>query len=180
MIELVPYDSTWPDRFAREAILLREVCGAAAIRVDHVGSTSIPGIAGKPVIDVQITVAALAPLAHWVERLARLNYAHHASPDDSEYPFFHKPAIWPHVYHVHLCEPASAVGRATLALRDYLRDQPELREAYAKEKRRLAAVHVGDTADRPRSVRAGEVSVSRAAHRACARTRLPPRVMSSP
>ncbi len=148
MIEPVPYDSTWPDRFAHEAILLREVCGAAAIRVDHVGSTSIPGIAGKPVIDVQITVAALAPLAHWVERLARLNYAHHASPDDSEYPFFHKPAIWPHVYHVHLCEPTSAVGRATLALRDYLRDQPELREAYAKEKRRLAAVHIGDTADR--------------------------------
>lgn len=147
MIELVPYDPAWPDRFTREATLLREACGAAAFRIDHVGSTSIPGIAAKPVIDVQITVASLTPLAEWVERLARLGYAHHASTDDAEYPFFHKPPVWPHVYHVHLCEPTSAIGRATLALRDYLRDQPELREAYAEEKRRLAAEHVGSTPD---------------------------------
>jgi GrpB-like predicted nucleotidyltransferase (UPF0157 family) len=148
MIELVPYDPTWPDRFACEATLLRELIGAAAIRIDHVGSTSIPGTPAKPVIDVQITVVALAPLADWVEHLARLDYTHHASADDSEYPFFHKPVRWPHVYHVHLCEPRSVVGRATLALRDFLRDRPELREAYAEEKRRLAAVHVGDTPER--------------------------------
>ena len=147
MIELLPYDPLWPDRFMREATLLREVCGAAGLRIDHVGSTSIPGLAAKPVIDVQITVASLTPLGGWVERLARLGYAHLASPDDREYPFFHKPSIWPHIYHVHLCEPTSAIARATLALRDYLRDEPELREAYAEGKRRLAAEHVGNTAD---------------------------------
>ena len=147
MIELLPYDPMWLDRFTSEATLLREACGAAAIRIDHVGSTSIPGIAAKPVIDVQITVASLTPLGGWVERLARLGYAHHASVDDREYPFLHKPSIWPHAYHLHLCEPTSAIGRATLALRDYLRDQPALRDAYAEEKRRLAAEHVGSTAD---------------------------------
>jgi GrpB-like predicted nucleotidyltransferase (UPF0157 family) len=146
MIELFPYDPTWPERFASEAIVLRDACGAAVIRIDHVGSTSIPGLAAKPVIDIQITVASISPLDGWVERLARLEYAHHASVDDREYPFFHRPSIWPHLYHLHLCAPTSAIGRATLALRDYLRDQPVLRAAYAEEKRRLAAEHVGSTA----------------------------------
>jgi|SRR5262245_17316503 len=148
MIELVPYDSTWPTRFDEEATRLQAVCGALALRIDHVGSTSIPGIAAKPVIDVQITVAVLEPLREWQDRLARLGYSHHASPDDDEYPFFHRPAAWPHTYHVHLCRPGSVIGRATLAVRDYLRDNPKLREAYEREKRRLAAVHLGDTADR--------------------------------
>lgn len=48
MIELVQYDPTWPDRFVREATLLREACDAETIRISHVGSTSIPGITAKP------------------------------------------------------------------------------------------------------------------------------------
>ena len=151
MIELVPYDSTWPERFLEEAGRLREVCGALALRIDHVGSTSIAGIAAKAVIDVQITVEAVKPLHPWTERLARLGYVHHASLDDWEYPFFHRPATWPHTHHVHLCVAGSAIGRATLALRDYLRDHPELRHAYEREKQRLALVHVGDTAERRES-----------------------------
>ena len=114
-----------------------------AIRIDHVGSTSIPALAAKPVIDVQITVESIEPLAGWVERLARIGYTHHASADDDHYPFFHTPAAWPHVYHVHLCLPDSAIGRATLALRDYLRESPDLAAAYAAEKRRLASIHRG-------------------------------------
>lgn len=111
-------------------------------------ATSIPGLSAKPVIDVQVTVDALLPLADWVERLARIGYTHHPSPDDLDYPFFHRPAGWPHTHHVHLCLPDSAIGRATLALRDYLREHPTERDAYAIEKRRLAALHVGDTAER--------------------------------
>ena len=155
-IELVPYDSTWPARFDEEAIRLQAVCGVLALRIDHVGSTSIPGIAAKPVIDVQITVAVLEPLRELQGRLARLGYSHHASPDDAEYPFFHRPAVWPHTHHVHLCRPDSVIGRATIALRDYLRDNPKLMEAYEREKRRLAAVHLGDTAERRESYAEGK------------------------
>lgn len=156
MIEIVPYDPAWPVRFSEEAGRLRHVSGALALRIDHVGSTSIPGIAAKPVIDVQITVASLQPLGEWAERLARIGYVHHASPDDWEYPFFHRPATWPHTYHVHLCEVESTVGRVTLALRDYLRDRPELRDAYEREKRRLAVVHVGSTAEQRESYANGK------------------------
>lgn len=148
MIVLVPYDSTWPLSFAEEAARLRTVCGPGLIRIDHIGSTSVPGLAAKPIIDVQVTVDALAFLAEWVERLARIGYTHHPSQDDVEYPFFHRPTGWPHTHHVHLCLPDCAVGRATLALRDYLRDHPAQRDAYATEKQRLASLHVGDTGDR--------------------------------
>jgi len=96
MIELVPYDPTWPARFAEEAARLWRVCGNGVLRIDHVGSTSIPGLAAKPLIDVQMTVGTLAPLVDWVDRLARLCYTHYPSPDDVEYPFFHRPTEWPH------------------------------------------------------------------------------------
>jgi GrpB-like predicted nucleotidyltransferase (UPF0157 family) len=148
MIKLVPYAPAWPQRFEDEAVRLRLACGPLALRIDHVGSTSIAGIVAKPVVDIQITVPALAPLDAWVDRLAPLGYTHQSSPDDDRYPFFHRPASWPHTHHVHLCPPASAVSRATLALRDYLREHPEARDAYAEEKRRLASIHVGDTAER--------------------------------
>lgn len=148
MIKLASYDSTWPARFAEEAARLWSACGPRVLRIDHVGSTSVPGLEAKPIIDVQITVDTLAPLVAWVSRLVRLGYTHHPSPDDIEYPFFHRPAGWPHTHHVHLCAPESVIGRATLALRDYLREHPAERDAYAIEKRRLAALYVGDTADR--------------------------------
>ena len=90
-IELVPYDSTWPARFDEEATRLQAVCGVLAFRIDHVGSTSIPGIAAKPVIDVHITVAVLEPLREWQGRLARLGYSHHASPDDASTRSFTAP-----------------------------------------------------------------------------------------
>lgn len=156
LIELVPYDPTWPALFSEEARRLSEVSGALALRIDHVGSTSIPGLAAKPVIDVQVTVTSLQPLCAWTDRLGPLGYVHHPSPDDAEYPFFHRPATWPHTHHVHLCLEGCVIGRATLALRDYLRDHPHLRDAYEQEKRRLALVHVGDTPERRESYATGK------------------------
>ena len=112
MIELVTYDSTWPARFGEEAARLWSGCGPGVLRIDHVGSTSVPGLAAKPIIDVQMTVGALAPLVGWVDRLAPLGYMHYPSPDDVEYPFFHRPTGWPHTHHVHLCVADSGIGRA--------------------------------------------------------------------
>jgi dephospho-CoA kinase len=59
MIELVSYDSTWPARFAEEATRLWSACGNGVLRIDHVGSTSIPGLAAKPIIDGQMTVSTV-------------------------------------------------------------------------------------------------------------------------
>jgi GrpB-like predicted nucleotidyltransferase (UPF0157 family) len=148
VIELVPWDARWPSLFEREAERIRAALGPLARRIDHVGSTSIPGIAAKPVIDIQVTVTALVPLDALARRFGALGYAHMPSPDDGMYPFFHSPAVWPHRHHVHLCLATCPIGRATLALRDYLREHAEARDAYAVEKRRLAALHVGDASER--------------------------------
>lgn len=77
------YDPNWPAAFEAETNRLRSVLGALALRIEHNGSTSIPGLGAKPIIDIQISVASLQPLAEFEERLGALGYLHVAHPDDS-------------------------------------------------------------------------------------------------
>ncbi|HEV3139037.1 MAG TPA: GrpB family protein, partial [Vicinamibacterales bacterium] len=121
MSELLPYDSRWPAAFDAEAVRLRGALGPLALRIEHNGSTAVPGIAAKPVIDIQISVARLQPLAPYRDRLQPIGYVHVPHQDDSFCPFFHRPARWPHSHHVHLVEAGGAEERRTLAFRDYLR-----------------------------------------------------------
>ena len=60
-LKIVPYDPRWPNAFAAEAVRLRNALGPLALRIDHNGSTSIPGLAAKAIIDIQISVAVLQP-----------------------------------------------------------------------------------------------------------------------
>jgi GrpB-like predicted nucleotidyltransferase (UPF0157 family) len=68
-LEVVPYDPGWPAAFEAEALRLGIALGTLALRIDHHGSTSIPGLGAKPIIDIQVSVAALQPLAAYGERL---------------------------------------------------------------------------------------------------------------
>jgi GrpB-like predicted nucleotidyltransferase (UPF0157 family) len=61
-IEIVPYDERWPDEFAGLAAPLRAALGTLALRIEHIGSTAVPGLAAKDLIDIQVTVATLAPV----------------------------------------------------------------------------------------------------------------------
>lgn len=132
------YDPGWPAAFEAEANHLRTVLGPLALRIDHNGSTSIPGLSAKPIIDIQVSVASLQPIAAYDERLRTIGYFHVPHPDDSFCPFFHRPRQWPHSYHVHLVEAGGAEERRTLAFRDYLRDQPATAREYEALKRDLA------------------------------------------
>jgi len=138
-IEIVPYDPNWPAAFEAEATRLREALSAVALRIDHNGSTSIPGLGAKPIIDIQVSVATLEALAELTARLASIGYVHVPHPDDSFCPFFHRPAEWPHSHHVHLVERGGREERRTLAFRDYLRDWADLAREYEALKRTLAA-----------------------------------------
>jgi GrpB-like predicted nucleotidyltransferase (UPF0157 family) len=137
-IEVVPYDPGWPGAFDQEALRLRTALGTLALRVDHNGSTSIPGLAAKPVIDIQVSVAALQPLAEYGERLESIGYVHLPHEDDSFCPFFHRPGRWPHSHHVHVVESGGLEERRTLAFRDYLRDHAEAAREYERLKLSLA------------------------------------------
>ena len=142
-IAIVPYDPAWPLEFARERDRLQAALGDVALRIEHNGSTAVHGLAAKPVIDIQSSVARLQPLAVYAVPLARLGYVHVAGADDDRCPFFHRPAEWPHSHHLHVVEAGGAEERRTLAFRDYLRAHPEAAREYEGLKRALAAAFGG-------------------------------------
>ena len=105
MITLAPYDPAWPAMFEAEASHIRAALQGLALRVEHVGSTAVPGLSAKPVIDLQVSVASLKPFEPYLYRLASIGYVHISLGDfDRVYPFFQKPAEWPCTHHMHLCE----------------------------------------------------------------------------
>jgi GrpB-like predicted nucleotidyltransferase (UPF0157 family) len=146
VIKIVPYDAAWPAAFEAEAHALRRVLGAHALRVEHVGSTAVPGLDAKPVIDIQVSVAALKPRDPLAAALATLGYRFISLGDfDAVYPFFAKPERGPDTHHVHLCVAGGEQEAMHLAFRDGLRMQPDKAAAYARLKHQLAALHHGLT-----------------------------------
>jgi GrpB-like predicted nucleotidyltransferase (UPF0157 family) len=137
-IEIVPYDPEWPAAFEAEAARLRTALKTLALRIDHHGSTAIPGLSAKPIIDIQISVTTLQPLSAYGVALEAMGYIHVPHPDDSFCPFFHRPARWPHSHHVHVVERGGREERRTLAFRDYLRDHAAVAREYEELKRTIA------------------------------------------
>jgi GrpB-like predicted nucleotidyltransferase (UPF0157 family) len=144
---VAPYDPRWPADFERERERIRGALGDAALRIDHHGSTAVPGLAAKPVIDIQVSVARLHPIDAYAAALERIGYVHVPHDDDARCPFFHRPAAWPHTHHVHVVEAGSEEERHTLAFRDHLREHPEAAREYEALKRDLARDHDGDDAE---------------------------------
>ncbi len=90
-------------------------------------------------IDIQISVNQLHPIDAYSPLLGTLGYVHRPHADDSFFPFFGKPAVWPRTHHVHVVEYGGLEERRTLAFRDYLRDHDGLAREYEKLKMRLAS-----------------------------------------
>jgi GrpB-like predicted nucleotidyltransferase (UPF0157 family) len=140
VIEIVPYDAQWVAEFEAEAVRLRLALGALALRIDHHGSTAVPGLSAKPIIDIQVSVKSLQPLRVCGARLESIGYVHRPHPDDRICPFFYRPHAWPHTHHVHLVEYGGLEERRTLAFRDYLREHDPVAREYEQLKRDLAGV----------------------------------------
>ncbi len=138
-LEIVPYDPDWPRAFEAEASRLRATLKTQALRIDHHGSTAIPELGAKPIIDIQVSVASLQPLLAYGAGLEAMGYIHVPHPDDSFCPFFHRPLEWPHSHHVHVVESGGPEERRTLAFRDYLRDHRDVAREYEGLKRSVAA-----------------------------------------
>lgn len=146
MIEILVYNPKWPEMFAEEASRIRKALGTLADRIEHVGSTAVPGLASKPVIDIQISVLSLSSRSVFDEMLKELGYTHFSLGDfDLVYPFFKRPITWPSTHHVHLCAKGSIQEQNHLAFRDHLRGNPVSAARYAELKKQLASLHHGDT-----------------------------------
>jgi GrpB-like predicted nucleotidyltransferase (UPF0157 family) len=141
-IEVRPADPSWPQEFSRRADVLRDALEAVAVRIDHIGSTAVPGLAAKPTIDIQVVVSDVEDLDAYRPTLERLGYTFHShSLCDADHRFFSSPG---RVVHVHVCNAGSGWERDHLLFRDFLRAAPEVAADYEALKYRLAREHTGD------------------------------------
>jgi GrpB-like predicted nucleotidyltransferase (UPF0157 family) len=151
-VEIVPSTRGWAREFQTLGQTLRACLGDLALRIDHIGSTSVPGLAAKDVIDIQVTVAELN-LDSLGPALACAGFVHRPdNPGDHRPPGRHGPAAdWAKLYfgplidraiHVHVRAAGRPNQRYALLFRDYLRARPDVAAAYAELKRRLAALGV--------------------------------------
>lgn len=137
-LRVVPYDTNWPREFEAERHRIASRLGGLAVRIDHHGSTAVPGLSAKPVIDIQVSVTRLHPMEAYASLLEQLGYRHLPHPDDAFCPFFYRPEHWPHTHHVHVVQAGGKEERRTLAFRDYLRDHRSVAREYEELKRGLA------------------------------------------
>jgi GrpB-like predicted nucleotidyltransferase (UPF0157 family) len=138
-VRIVPYDAGWPEMFEVERAALEPVVGPYTVGgIHHVGSTAVPGLAAKPVIDVLVGVGDLASSRACFEPLAQLGYLY-APYRSTEMHWFCKPSPARRTHHLHLVPAGSQRFRDELVFRDELRRNPVLAANYATLKLRLAA-----------------------------------------
>lgn len=144
-IMVVPYDPEWSARFQDLAAQLGQALGDVALRIDHIGSTSIPGLAAKPVIDIQVSVASFDPLDAIRIPLERLGYVWRADNPDQTKRYFREPPGHPSA-HIHVRKRGSWGEQFALLFRDYVRAHPNVAARYAELKLELAEEHYRDRA----------------------------------
>jgi GrpB-like predicted nucleotidyltransferase (UPF0157 family) len=143
-VRIVTYNPEWPQRFAAEQSLLIDAIGPwLPGPVEHIGSTAIPGLAAKPVIDMMAGVGSLEGSRAAIAILERLQYCY--APYKSEVMhWFCKPSPAVRTHHLHLVPVGSQLWTEQLAFRDHLRSHADVAREYADLKRRLAQDHQFD------------------------------------
>ncbi len=138
-LRLVPYDPSWPERFQREAARLHKAIGQWATAIEHVGSTAVPGLLAKPVIDIAVAVASEADADACVAPATALGYEYRGlHGDDPRRRYYVLNEDGRRLAHLHLYILPARAWTELLAFRDALRTTPQLAAAYAREKRRVA------------------------------------------
>jgi GrpB-like predicted nucleotidyltransferase (UPF0157 family) len=143
-VRIVDYDPAWPEIAAAEMARAEAALGGQAVRIDHVGSTAVPGMAAKPIVDLQVSVAEIEPVERFARPLEEVGYLVAPDPDSPDFHFFGKPAERPRTFHLHVCAAGGDHEARHLALRDYLRARPEEALRYGEMKRGLVADRPGD------------------------------------
>lgn len=151
--KIAPYDPDWPAQADRALARIRAAAGEHAIRADHIGSTSVPGLPAKDILDLQVTVPTLADAAAISDALSDAGFprAEGEWGDDAQ----DGEGVWPKHMHLggdprrpvnlHVRSLETPAWRLALLFRDYLRADTGERDAYAEVKKRLADAHAEDS-----------------------------------
>lgn len=149
MITLSPYQSTWPSEFRDLGARLRHHLGPLALRIDHIGSTSVPGLAAKDILDIQVTVEALLPAVEEAVLAAGYDRSRHltdhvppaANPDPAQWQKWMFKGEGERPINLHVRMNGRANQRYALLFRDYLRASPLVSHAYGQVKASIINHH---------------------------------------
>jgi GrpB-like predicted nucleotidyltransferase (UPF0157 family) len=142
-VVIVPYDPDWPQLFSELGAALRRTLGSVALRIDHIGSTSVPGLEAKPIIDVQISVDSFDPLDAFRIPLEGMGLVYRGdNPDLTKRYFRESPGT--RRTHIHVRRAGSFSEQLALLFRDYMRAHPGDARRYGEVKRQAAAEHGHD------------------------------------
>lgn len=140
VVRLVSYDRDWPELYLEESARIHAAVAAVGLTplvLEHIGSTAIPGLAAKPILDVLAGVMSGAPMRRYIGPLVVAGYVHRGEQGIPGREFFRRGE--PRAYHVHMTAIGSPVWQEHLRFRDYLRRHPDARDEYARLKQALAA-----------------------------------------
>ena len=136
-IKIVDYDMAWPKKFETHARVIAGALGGTALRIEHVGSTSVQGLAAKPIIDILVVVQDSADESTYLPRLEAAGYALRVrEPDWNEHRMFRTPEK---DVHIHIYSAGCPEIERNLIFRDRLRRNIDDRSRYERTKRELAA-----------------------------------------
>ncbi|MGO6788250.1 GrpB family protein [Rhizobium ruizarguesonis] len=136
-IKVVDYDPCWPRLFAEISAEVSALLGDRLLSIDHIGSTSVPGLAAKPKIDLDAVMISDAFLPAAIEVVRAADFVFRGDTGEQRWAFTRDHQAYG--FKLYLCGPNNRAYRERILFRDYLRDHPERARAYADLKRRLAA-----------------------------------------
>jgi GrpB-like predicted nucleotidyltransferase (UPF0157 family) len=137
-VVIVPYDPRWRDEFTRAARELEEALGSSIIAVHHVGSTAIPGLCAKPILDVLVSVPDFRAALDLVPAIEAIGYEFRPNEEIPDRHYFRRRRGTVGTHHLSLAEPGSHYQRVTIGFRDALRADPIKAAEYAELKTGLA------------------------------------------
>ena len=148
-IQIVAYDPGWQTLFEAERGSLERVFHGEPAVVEHVGSTSVPGLGAKPIVDIMLGVERLSDVEARIPQIEQLGYGYVPEYEDQlpERRYFRRPRTPPRLFHLHAVEQSSDFWKRHLLFRDYLRVHPEVARKYYELKCTLAERHRFDPVD---------------------------------
>jgi GrpB-like predicted nucleotidyltransferase (UPF0157 family) len=138
-VRVVPYDERWVRLFEEAADELRSALRSLISEVHHVGSTAVPGLDAKPILDILVTIADFERGRELIPMLAELRYEYRPDEEIPDRHYFRRRSGITRTHHLSLAEPSSHHHRVTIAFRDALRRDEALARDYGALKRNLAA-----------------------------------------
>jgi GrpB-like predicted nucleotidyltransferase (UPF0157 family) len=150
---LVPYDPTWPETFSQMCVVYAAALNGLIVAIEHVGSTAVPGLLAKPILDIDIVIPPCDALPEVATRLTELGYRHNGDQgiperevfkaNDTTAPYTEPRQVWI-AHHLYVCPADSEELRRHVQFREALRRRPDLREEYTRLKEETALVARGD------------------------------------